>query len=773
MTDEKRSDADQPDRALVQANELLRRVIDENPSIILMKDWEGKFLLANRALARLYGTTPEALVGKDDGAFNPNTEQVAFDLQNAREVMLQNETQVVTESATDVNTGRTTYYQSIKVPLTTPQGQKQILVIANDVTELKHTQQRLEESERRLRYVLEATGEGLWDWDLASGMVTHNRRWCEITGFDHRFLQHPVQVFVDLLHEEDRPAVMGKVQACLRGEGRYQSEHRMCLNNGQVVWVQDRGDVVERDAQGQPLRMVGSFVDISERKASELSARQASRLLQEAVDNIAIGFSIYDDQDRLYLCNETYKRMYEASRDLIVPGNTFESIVRRGAERGQYRAAYGDVDEWVRQRLAQHQQARGELQEQQLADGRWLLVVESRTPSGFVVGNRIDITERKKAETLVLEHAEQLKAIFDLSPDGFVAFDSAHRVKYVSPAFCQLTGLASAQVVGADEDGFSSLLAQVCLPHARFSGVQSLRDQQIAAVAPSDGEEAAAPDSDVHRHLIELGGASPRVLEVRLRQSNVHDISRILYLRDITHEAEVERLKSKFLSTTAHELRTPMASIYGFAEILLTHPLSETERKEFLDIIYQQSELMISILNELLDLARIEARRGQDFVFEPISVQRLVGEVVSCFKQPEGRTPPRLQTPAEPLWVLADHRKATQAILNVLSNAYKYSEPNGLVDISMAPKDGAVAVCVVDRGIGMTPFEISQVGKPFYRSDTSGKIPGTGLGMSIVKEIMKLHQGRVDIESAPGQGTCVSLLFPATPSDLVVLDETR
>jgi len=771
MTDEKRSDTDRPDHALVEANALLRRVIDENPSIILMKDWEGKFLLGNRALARLYGTTPEALVGKDDGAFNPNAEQVAFYLQNVRDVMLQNETRVVEESSTDANTGRTTYYQSIKVPLTTPQGQKQILVIANDVTELKHTQQKLEESERRLRYALEATGEGLWDWDMASGVVTHNRRWCEIAGLDHRFLQHPVQVFTDLLHEEDKPAVMAKLQACLRGEGRYQSEHRMCLNNGQVVWVQDRGDVVERDAQGQPLRMVGSFVDISERKASELSAQQANRLLREAVDNIAIGFSIYDDQDRLYLCNEAYKRIYEANRDMIVPGNTFESIVRRGAERGQYRAAYGDMDEWVQQRLAQHQHARGDLQEHQLADGRWLLVVESRTPSGFVVGNRLDITERKKAEALVLEHAEQLKAIFDLSPDGFVTFDSAHRVKYVSPAFCHLTGLDSAQVVGADESGFSRQLALVCVPQGRFPGVQAMRDQQHTAVVQS-GDYATA-SVGMHRQLIELGGERSRVLEVRLRQSNLHDVSQILYLRDITHEAEVERMKSKFVNTAAHELRTPMASIYGFAEIMLKQPLSEAERTEFLDIIYRQSELMISILNEMLDLARIEARRGQDFVFKSISAHRLVGEVVDRFKLPVDRTPPRLQACPEPLFMWADQRKAMQAVLNVLSNAYKYSVPHGQVVIRIEPQGDAVAVRVVDQGVGMTPSQVKHVGTPFYRSDTSGKVPGTGLGMSIVKEIMKLHQGSVDIESTPGQGTCVSLLFPAARTAPVLQDGPR
>lgn len=755
MTHDERSNTEHPDPALLASHALLRMVIDANPNIMLVKDWDGRFLLGNRALAKLYGTTPEALVGQDDSAFNPNAEQVAFYLQNVREVMSQDQTQVVMESSTNAATGETAYFQSIKVPLTTPEGQKQILVIANDVTELQRTQQKLEASERRLRYVLEATGEGIWDWDVASNMVTHNRRWCEIAGLTDDFLQHPLQAFADLLHEDDKSAVMARVMACLHSEGRYESEHRLRLGDGRVVWVHDRGAVVERDAQGQPLRVVGSVVDISARKASELAAQRANQLLREAVDHIAMGFSIYDEQDRLYLCNEAYKRIYQHN-PLLVPGNNFERIVRYGVGQGHYVAAQSGEEAWVQQRLAQHRRADGELLEQQLRDGRWLLVVESRTPSGFTVGNRLDITERKKAEALALEHAEQLRAVFDLSPDGFVTFDRERRVKSVNPAFCRLSGLDGAALAGLNEALFSQQLAALCLPQARFPGLAALREHKRTVPTPGP---ASAPLGGAERQLIELSGPVARVLEVRLRQSNLPDVSQIMYLRDITHEAEVERLKSKFMSMAAHELRNPMASIYGFTEILHTHDLTEDERKEFLEIIYRQSEHMMAILNELLDLARIEARRGQDFVFEPLSAQALVGEVVRQFKLPPDRLPPQLMAPDEALFILADQRKAAQAVLNVLSNAYKYSGPNGRVSIQLEARGDGVSIGVMDQGMGMTASELNLVGTPFYRSDTSGRVLGTGLGLSIVKEIMKLHQGRIDIDSTPGQGTRVDLVF--------------
>ncbi len=624
-------------------------------------------------------------------------------------------------------------------------------------------------------------------------------------------------------------------------------------------------------------------------------AEKAENLLREAVSSIAQGFTIYDQQDRLVHCNEAYLRFYETSRDLIVPGQTFEEIVRRGAERGQYSAALGNVDAWVRQRVAQHQQANGEVLEQRLADGRWLLIVEYRTPSGYIVGNRIDITERKQLEQTLLdneqrwelavtgandgiwdwnpqsgevyfserwktmlgyrsdeignsvdewvsrvhpddleftmsevqrhlrgetdyyqnehrirckngeykwildrgralideqgqavrmlgshsditerralaarerEYADQLGAIFELSPDGFVSFDGADRVKYLSPAFTRLTGLAQAELVGLDESDFSQRLAQLCVPEACFPGVVALRSSKKAGIGP-DSSGAGG------QHLkIEIADASKRVLEVSLREKNAESVTTILYLRDVTHETEVDRLKSEFLSTAAHELRTPMTSIYGFVELLLTQDFEESDWREYLRIVFRHSELMVSIINELLDLARIEARHGKDFHIVSVDVFELLQEIVTGFKTPDGRAVPPLPPVDQPARVRADRKKLIQAVLNVLSNAYKYSPAGGAVELDIVHvasgedsplESGAAAlgIRIADHGMGMTPEQVARVFERFYRADTSGKIPGTGLGMSIVQEIVSILGGTVSVLSTPSLGTTVTIWLPA------------
>ena len=364
----------------------------------------------------------------------------------------------------------------------------------------------------------------------------------------------------------------------------------------------------------------------------------------------------------------------------------------------------------------------------------------------------------RKLTREIEQYSAQLSVVFALSPDGMVTFDGQHRVKTVNPAFVQLTGLAPDAVLGQDDSVFSRRLDQLCLPRARLPALSAM-----AATGP------------VTRHVIELANARQTVLEVALRESQAPGVTHILYLSDITHETEVDRMKSEFLSTAAHELRTPMASIYGFAEVLLTQELDPASSKEFLGIIFKQSEMMASILNELLDLARIEARRGTDFVFEITPVQALVEKVVREFKLPDGRAPPSLIAAAGHLSMRADPQKVQQAVLNVLSNAYKYSPAGGVVQIELLDSPAhegtaaQVGIRIVDHGIGMTPEQQSHVFERFYRADASGKILGTGLGMSIVHEIVTLHRGRVELDSQLGVGTAVTLWWPEGLSEPVSL----
>ncbi|MDD2808614.1 MAG: ATP-binding protein [Rhodoferax sp.] len=371
---------------------------------------------------------------------------------------------------------------------------------------------------------------------------------------------------------------------------------------------------------------------------------------------------------------------------------------------------------------------------------------------------RREMLLRQQAQQQIEDRNQQLSAIFELSPDGFVSFDARKRVKYISRAFSELTCQGQDVLDNMDEHDFATWLAQRCNPETPFMGMAALRAQALQTQTSTTAQAE-------NRVLIELNQGCKRVLQLGLRLSHGSTVSQILYLRDVTYETEVDSMKSEFLATAAHELRTPMASIFGYAELLLNDTYEAPLQRECLATIHQQSKLMTNILNELLDLARIEARRGKDFRYTRVDLQDLLTELCKSYPLPAGRSAPALELPAQPLYLMADAGKLRQALLNVVSNAYKYSPKGGAVSIqarllALPKQPPMVCIDVTDHGIGLTPEQIKRVCERFYRANTSGKILGTGLGMSIVKEIIELHHGQLSIDSAPGQGTTVHLCLP-------------
>ncbi|MCB1175188.1 MAG: PAS domain S-box protein, partial [Leptospiraceae bacterium] len=271
------------------SEKMLHTIIDQLPDVFVLKDENGNFLLCNQTVARLYGTTPEAMVGKHDGDFGVPEEMADFFRQNVVEIMQRGTPEVVMEDTRDANTGQIRHFRSIKTPIKDPEGRNQIIVVAQDVTDLVQSQERIAGSETRLQNVLDIIKEGVWDWHLPSGKLIHNRQWFQILGLDAGNVESHIFKFMERLHPDDSSLVMGRIQAFLDGKSAsYDSEHRMTKADGTVIWVHDRGHIVERDEDGRPLRMVGSFTDISERKEwaarlehTRLEAEKANRVKSE------------------------------------------------------------------------------------------------------------------------------------------------------------------------------------------------------------------------------------------------------------------------------------------------------------------------------------------------------------------------------------------------------------------------------------------------------------------------------------------------------------
>lgn len=360
------------------------------------------------------------------------------------------------------------------------------------------------------------------------------------------------------------------------------------------------------------------------------------------------------------------------------------------------------------------------------------------------VGILNDITDRRETEDKLLAAFTRLDTLFSVSPDGFVSFDEDGILTFANPAFEQMFGLQSGDVAGMTIEQLDERLKKACDPASPFERTD------LSSPSPS---------------LLHVALPAARTLKRVVRTSNSNEAVAMVYFRDVTHETEVDRLKSEFLSTAAHELRTPLASIMGFSELLLTREYKPEKSKELLHTINMQSHQLTRLLNELLDLARIEARGGKDFVMERHDLSAIVMESIKAYFVPEGRSPATLQCPSEPCWVMVDSQKTHQALTNILSNAFKYSPEGGPVEVEVSASQDqsktSFVVRVTDHGIGMTAEQAGQAFERFFRGDKSGRIPGTGLGLSLVKEIVELQGGSIELRSQDRKGTTLTLSFPA------------
>jgi PAS domain S-box-containing protein len=372
-------------------------------------------------------------------------------------------------------------------------------------------------------------------------------------------------------------------------------------------------------------------------------------------------------------------------------------------------------------------------------------------PVRYYVGIVDDVTERERTRLAIAERNARLNAVFDLSPDGFVVFDRERQLVFVNRAFLMMTGWDEDVATGGlGLDDFDQRLRGLHDPA-----------QPYPPLSMQAADEGAFDTMD----LLHLQLPRPRVLTRLVRHNAGGQGESILYFRDVTHETEVDRMKSEFLTTAAHELRTPMVSVFGFTELLLSRPVPEHKRRDVLQTIHRQASLLINMVNELLDLARIEARQVREMSFQPCRVVDLVERAVQSLG---GRPSPDHAVVVEPIpaaWhVPGDAEKLLRALTNVLSNALKYSPAGGTIRVGaqLEANERRLGLWVEDPGIGMTPEQQARVFERFYRADPSGNIPGTGLGMSLVKEIVELHGGEVELHSAPGAGTRVTLHLPRT-----------
>ncbi|MGC9348071.1 MAG: sensor histidine kinase [Anaerolineae bacterium] len=244
--------------------------------------------------------------------------------------------------------------------------------------------------------------------------------------------------------------------------------------------------------------------------------------------------------------------------------------------------------------------------------------------------------------------------------------------------------------------------------------------------------------------------------------STVPNVGHVVVMQEITHLKELDRLKSEFVSTVSHDLRTPLTTIQGYIELLDRVGSLNEQQTDFINRALRSLNHITDLISDLLDIGRIEA--GYDLEMRALRMDELVrttAEAATVQARSQG-IHLFIDVPASPLRTWGNARRLRQVLENLISNALKYNRPNGWVNVEARRDEGHIVVSVSDSGIGISAEDQARIFERFYRvqSPETEDVYGTGLGLAIVKSVVEKHKGRVWVESTPGEGSTFAFLLP-------------
>ena len=520
------------------------------------------------------------------------------------------------------------------------------------------------------------------------------------------------------------------------------------------------------DAEGQFRGYRGTGRDLTKETLAEERAAIAQSRLIDAIEAIPECFLLLDKEDRLVLCNSRYRELHAPIAEMLVPGTPFEEICRASAYAELPANAKGREEAWVSDRLARHNAPVFAVEERQIGE-RWFQVGEQHTRDGGTVVVQTEITALKRREQELADNTALLRATLEHMEQGLLVLDAEFRLKMWNDRWIELLEIPRS-------------LVGVGRPMAPIVRIGAERGEFGAGDVDALAEQRLANMRSAETRVIEIYRNTGRVIEVR--RSPMPDGGILFTFADITERKRVEvdlrrakdeaelasRSKTEFLANMSHELRTPLNAIIGFSDILMGQifgPLGDLRYGDYARDIRDSGLHLLNLINDVLDVSKVEFGKVE-LIEETVDIVAVVESCARLMRDRADTAGIRLvqELPPGLPQLQGDSRRLKQILLNLLSNAVKFTPSGGRVTIraSHHPRDG-FRLTVEDTGIGIAKQDLEKALRPFGQIDSrlARKYQGTGLGLPLARSMAELHGGKLELDSAPGQGTTATIWLPA------------
>jgi signal transduction histidine kinase len=539
--------------------------------------------------------------------------------------------------------------------------------------------------------------------------------------------------------------------------GEPQSEKHHAVVAGQRRLVQ----IVER-AVADDLGTLGVARDVTDIEVAETELARHIAAHAEVLDSLGTAIGIYTPDKRLNYFNNAFPKLFHLDESWLRTeprlGDVLEALrenrqLPEQADFPAYKKKQNDLFTSLTQPMERLLHLPG---------GSTLREVVTPHPFGGLLFLSEDVTDRLALERSYNTLIAVQRATLDQLKEAVAVFGGDGRLRLYNPDFAKLWRLEDAMLknephiaeivevtkelydYGEDWKGYKAELIARTTEHAQHSERIERRDGKVL-----DCTTVPLPDGKILRTFLDITDS------IQVERA----------LRERTEALETaDRLKSEFVANVSYELRTPLNTVIGFTEILTNEffgSLNERQR-EYSEGILESSQHLLSLINDILDLASIEAGRLV-IEKEEFDIREILESVLSLASEPvtKKELEVKLDCPADTGTLDADPRRVKQALFNLLSNAIKFTPPKGSVTLGARRDANGVALWVADTGVGIAEPEKGHVFEKFYRGSRSvTRQSGTGLGLALVKSFVELHGGRIELESSLKTGTKVTCFFP-------------
>ncbi|MFZ4547957.1 MAG: PAS domain S-box protein [Bacteroidales bacterium] len=754
----------QAEEALQNSMQLLEKTMSSLLDAVFIIDAETvKIIDCNPAASTIFGYSRQEMLGKttaflhvDETSLDDFRQHLYSDMETTKEFMF------LPEFRMKHKDGTVFFSEHSVVPLKNKHGQRIGWVsVVRDISERKQAEEELIKSKERYALVIDASEQGIWDWNVETNEVFYSEQWKKMIGYQDHELKNDFSTWVEHLHPDEREFCQQAVSSYLSlPDKHFVLEFRFRHKDGTYRWIHNKAASLKNN-NGKVIRMFGAHTDITERKLSEA-------IFKDIVEKNPISIQILDMDGYPIQVNSAHTNLfgvkppagYSVLKDhqlLSLGFDEFFGRIKKGEVVYLPDTFYNvhDVDPsfpdspvWVK------------------AVG-FTLNDNNGKPEKIVLMHE-NITERKNAEAL-------LNDIIENNPMSIQIVDKKGYTLSENPAFIQLFG---------------------SVPPPEFSIFEDLKSKnpelENLIVRLKNGEIVHLPDTYFNAHdtvteapdiplwiralIFPLNNSKGKPGRFVFMHENITEskISEQELIKAKEKAQESDRLKSAFLANMSHEIRTPMNGILGFAELLKEPGLSGDEQQKYIRIIEKSGTRMLNIINDIVDISKIEAGLTKINLVETNINEQV--EYLYTFFKPEVEAKGiklsfKTTLSAKEATIMTDREKVYAILTNLVKNAIKYSK-EGIIEIGYTRVEAQciaplLQFYVKDTGIGIPPDRQDAIFERFIQADIEDKMArqGAGLGLTITKNYVGMLGGKIWVESQEGKGSVFYFTLPYnTPS---------